>query len=236
MSNIGMIDMHSHILPNADHGCSSADMSLELVKIAKNNGVAAIAATPHFYLHRRDVASFIQKREDAYERLLEALDKNNINDIEIVKGAEVTLETGVAELETKELRGLCYENTDYILVEMPFVTWSDWVFKALEHLTSRHGLIPIIAHIERYNDPRIEELYEMTPIAQINADSVASIFSGKKMIRQLKEGTCHIMGSDLHNIKGRNYDNFITAKKKIPDDILEGMYKLSRAILDNKEI
>ncbi len=236
MPEIKTIDMHSHILPNVDHGCSAVNMSVELVKIAKDNGVEAIAATPHFYLHKTDIDSFFEKREESYEKLMSALEENHIDGIKIIKGAEVTLETGLTELETSKLARLCYENTGYILIEMPFVPWSGWVFNSLRRLSSRHGLTPIIAHIERYSDPLIDDLYEMSPLAQVNADSIANIFSRKKIVSMLRNKVVHVIGSDLHDTKNRNYDHFIIVKNKLSSDILSQVYGFSKAVLDDSNI
>ena len=46
----------------------------------------------------------------------------------------------------------------------------------------------------------------------------------------------HVIGSDLHDIKNRNYDNFITAKNKLSSDILSQVYGFSKAVLDDSNI
>lgn len=43
-----MIDVHSHILPGIDDGPTTPDESLEMCRIAWDDGIRAVVATPHF--------------------------------------------------------------------------------------------------------------------------------------------------------------------------------------------
>ena len=52
-----MIDIHSHILPNLDDGSKSWDMTLEMCRLALQDGITHIVATPHAddtYAYSRD--------------------------------------------------------------------------------------------------------------------------------------------------------------------------------------
>jgi tyrosine-protein phosphatase YwqE len=42
-----MTDIHCHILPNADDGSKSWDMTLEMCRLARADGIGHIVATPH---------------------------------------------------------------------------------------------------------------------------------------------------------------------------------------------
>ena len=52
-----MIDIHSHILPGVDDGVKTEDDAVEFARMAENDGVERIVATPHckegFYLNDR---------------------------------------------------------------------------------------------------------------------------------------------------------------------------------------
>ncbi|MCP5003292.1 MAG: tyrosine protein phosphatase, partial [Planctomycetes bacterium] len=41
-----MIDIHSHILPSLDDGPNTFEESIEMCKIAVNDGISTIVATP----------------------------------------------------------------------------------------------------------------------------------------------------------------------------------------------
>ena len=65
-----IIDFHSHILPNADHGCSDVREALRQLRLAKKFGTTDIVATPHFEPENDTVSSFLKKREEAVNALL----------------------------------------------------------------------------------------------------------------------------------------------------------------------
>ena len=53
-----MIDLHTHILPGVDDGVKTEDESVEFARMALEDGVRVIVATPHcregFYRNERD--------------------------------------------------------------------------------------------------------------------------------------------------------------------------------------
>ena len=42
-----MIDLHSHILPGIDDGSRSLQMSLDMARMAVDDGIEVMACTPH---------------------------------------------------------------------------------------------------------------------------------------------------------------------------------------------
>ena len=47
-----MIDLHSHILPGVDDGAQFIEESISMARMAEDDGITRIVATPHLY--RRD--------------------------------------------------------------------------------------------------------------------------------------------------------------------------------------
>ena len=68
-----MIDIHTHILPNFDDGSASVEISVNMLKALREQGVKNVVLTPHFYDYRTDVDSFVQKRQKALDVLIEEL-------------------------------------------------------------------------------------------------------------------------------------------------------------------
>ena len=89
-----MIDFHTHILPEIDDGARSVRRSLEMYEYQKNSGVDALVATPHFYPGNMTVESFLQRRNNAYERVLAAAEEKGISLIPTYLGAEAALAPG----------------------------------------------------------------------------------------------------------------------------------------------
>ena len=47
-----LTDCHNHILPEMDDGSKSVEMSVAMLQMMQEQGIARVIATPHFYRHR----------------------------------------------------------------------------------------------------------------------------------------------------------------------------------------
>ena len=138
-----MIDFHSHFLPNTDDGAKDLEMSLEMLRFSKKSGVNTVVSTSHCYAFEgnESIKRFLKRRKNAYTEVLSAIDGKEEDYPRIVMGCEVHL---VKNLSTfSELPKLCIQNTDYILLEMPFSVWQDEHFEEIYRITNL-GLKPII--------------------------------------------------------------------------------------------
>ena len=82
-----MIDVHTHILPEIDHGSSSVAESLSMLKILEENGVSDVFCTSHYYCAERRAEDFISSYEPAFDLLV----RENDTSIRLHRGAEVTV-------------------------------------------------------------------------------------------------------------------------------------------------
>lgn len=210
-----MTDYHCHILPDIDDGSKSVEMSLEMIKIMKSQGVERIVATPHFYAHReQDIDSYLKKRQTAYNKPIQA--KPVIEDIRL--GSEVAIEYGLSKLDGIEK--LRFEGTNYILLEPPYAKYEDWVVEEIENIKYEYNLTPIIAHIHRYinrySKAEMQKLLDIDAVLQFNCEALKT-FREKRFIKQLiKDGYPYIFGSDSHNLDERrpNWDLFKSKSTK----------------------
>ncbi len=225
-----MIDMHTHILPGADHGSRSVEMSLSLIDAALSVGIDKIAATPHFYLSSGDsVTYFLEKRNRAFTRLLPALGER-ADKFELYLGAEVNLRLGLSEIDG--LKRLCIGGSNIMLLEMPLdKVWRDWVFNEVSFIIDRHNIRPIIAHIDRYEPSQVAKLFDYFPLmAQINAESLMSFFGRRKILRYFDEGLVYALGSDVH-CEEEAYLYYEKAVNILGDDRMSRINARSRRLL-----
>lgn len=198
-------DLHSHILPGIDDGSASVSESLALLRLAREQGIRHVAATPHFYAHRDDPQAFLDRRARALDQLLRETAKEP--DLpEIFLGAEVYYFLGMSESDA--LHSLSYDGGTAILVEMPMSPWSPQMYEELRQIWKRQGLIPVIAHVDRYIAPlrthRIpEKLEELPVLVQANASFFQRASTSAMAKRMLKKGQIHVLGSDCHNMDFR---------------------------------
>lgn len=197
-----MLDIHSHILPQMDDGSKSVEMSLEMLRSSKNQGVTTMVSTSHFYADRESPDRFLRRRNHAFEKIESELTDS---DPEIILGAEVLYFPGISQSE--EVRSLAIEGTSLILIELPFISWSENIFEELMSFQYLSGLQVIAAHVERYRGIQTrsiyEKLFEYPFYFQCNAEAFSS-FSTRRLALQLADNDLlHFLGTDCHNITSR---------------------------------
>ena len=198
----GYIDIHTHILPGIDDGARDWAQTERMLKLQREQGVTDIIATPHF-----DMEDNYQNPNQIRELVKQAneLAKKVVPEITLYTGCEVLYSPGVIDAYKKG-DILTLADSQYILIE--FFPRSP--YREIEEAISsfvREGLVPVIAHVERYeclmNEyDRLYELSKMGAVMQMNSRS----FLGKrfdkraKMCRKMIEnGYVQFLGSDCHN-------------------------------------
>ena len=215
-----MIDFHSHILPEVDHGASSLDVSVNMLKQAQKAGVVKIVATPHFYMRKDTIDFFLKRRCTALSLLTNYIAQDSSCDIRIIPAAEVALDRNLLSIDLPQLK---IGNTNYILIEMPQnCQWFSWMFDILYEIESKFSLSVILAHVDRYPEKYLEQLLDLGFVLQINAESLIGhrFFTKKRLISYCKKGLIHLIGSDAHDETIRSYSGFISASRKLPQTIL----------------
>lgn len=244
MKPMNKIDGHTHILPSIDDGSQSEAQSYRMLKLEKDNGIGVVLATPHFYPDHLSVKEFVKVRQGAYDKLMTYIKaKEDQEDLPIIRqGAEVLLCTETADLE--DLRDLAIEGTDYILIEMPYQNWQEWMYESIEKIRVRHHLIPVIAHVERYvpmhNDTdQIYRLLSMKGVlGQMNISSVLDRMGARLCHKLIVCQMVHILGSDAHRgkhlleiTKGRH-----CLEKKHGEAVLRKLDQQGIRLLNNEPI
>ncbi len=200
-----MIDIHTHLLPQLDDGSSSVDESKKMLSILSEQGVDTVVATPHFYIDGTEIEHFLKLRKKSLDSLLAKTDENRPS---IALGAEVEFLPGLYTMDNIEK--LCISGTSYMLIEMPFLTWSGYFYTTLSKLYSARGIKPIIAHVERYfefqqDDPAeiLRKLKDCGALIQINSSFLMNKQSKRTALKLVKQGLISFMGSDCHNLEAR---------------------------------
>lgn len=201
MTGTMVTDFHSHILPGMDDGSASLEESLRMLRMESSQGVSRVVATPHFYPQRDAPEAFLKKRDRA-ERLLREAMSHHAGMPELYVGAEVYYFRGMSESEL--LPRLTIQGGRGILIEMPHGPWPEEYFRELTAIWENHGMIPIIAHIDRYmglfrNHRLPEKLAALPVLVQANARFFLERSTSALAMRLLKEDRIQLLGSDCHN-------------------------------------
>ena len=229
-------DFHSHILPGIDDGSRSVEMSIAMLQKLAAQGIDHVVATPHFYAHRDTPDRFLARREKALQHLRQEMEKHT-GLPRITMGAEVYYFPGMSNSEC--LPALTIGDTDYILIEMHDSPWTENMYRELENIRIRQGLIPVIAHVDRYITPLRqhgipERLRNMEVIVQANGEFFLDWRTRRLAMQLLQGGYIHLLGSDCHNLTNRapNLDKAVKAiQKKLGDKPLQRIGHYERHIL-----
>lgn len=202
---MSVIDFHSHILPGIDDGSPSVEQSIAMLLAEAAQGIRHVVATPHFYAQYHKPESFLQKRREAEAMLRREMEKYpDLPRLSI--GAEVLYFSGISD--SAALAELTVDGSEYILVEMPIPPWSERVYKELRDISRKQGLIPIIAHVDRYIAPFRthgipKRLAELPVLIQANGEFFLERATKNMALRMMRQGRIHLLGSDCHNLTDR---------------------------------
>lgn len=196
-----MIDFHSHCLPMMDDGAKDVTEAVAMLTASVAQGVQTVVATSHYYRSEETIASFLHRRHEAVKRL----DGNIPDDLTLVLGAEVLLQPGLSK---SNLRKLCIEGTNRILVELPFMSPENWVYEELENISLDQRLDIILAHVDRYmlwySQDEIASIIDFPGVSvQINAEAFLDAATFRALRRWLPQPEYLVFGSDMHHIDRR---------------------------------
>lgn len=221
-----MTDLHTHILPGMDDGSPDVDTSMAMLRMEAEQGVDTVVLTPHFYRDRERPEHFLERRWKSALQLaeeLKALPAGERNKLpHILLGAEVAWVPNLPNLV--DLKQFRIGKSGYFLLELPFAPWDDSMINQIYDLMGHTGMIPIIAHLERYiksqKPEHIEDVLSLGVPIQVSADELCRPFSrGMKLLRK---GQAHLVASDCHNTDRR------------PPDLKQGMETVKRKLGDRQ--
>lgn len=198
-------DFHSHILPGIDDGSASVTESVAMLRLEAEQGIRRVVATPHFYSGYDSPERFLENRDRA-EALLRAEMAQYEEMPQLFVGAEVYFFRGMSESDF--LPQLTIRGKSCILIEMPPAPWPEDFFRELENMWKYRGIMPVIAHIDRYIGPfrtyGIPQRLEQLPVlVQANGSFFLDRGTASMAMRMLKADRIHLLGSDCHNMTNR---------------------------------
>ena len=206
-----MIDIHTHILPNIDDGADSLEEAYEMALMAVRSGVEALVATPHSNQGMGIMDHERRKQEQAFLDLEQVLLREKVP-LKLYRGMEIWSSIDMVEkIQTGKL--ITLNETPYVLIEFAFDEEPWWIEAIIDELQGA-GLVPILAHPERYfcvqEDPGLLSEWRMQGAqAQMNKGSILGRF-GREIERTaeilLKKHLFTCIASDAHHAYIRTTD------------------------------
>lgn len=239
----GWTDIHCHLLPAIDDGAGNNDESLEMARIAVQEGTTTMVVTPHqLGCWRQNLAQDIRRRTNALQELL------NEHQIPLVvlPGGEIRIEDDMPELLDQDELMTLGDHRRHVLVEQPFEIY--FPLQPIQELLSQRSLQGILAHPERnrgimHRPALVGELVDAGWLMQVNAGSLLGAFGSKSQnlaAQFLSSGWVHFLATDCHGAKNRRplmRDAFARASELIGEQAaLQLCCENPRLVADGRDV
>lgn len=238
---LAMIDLHSHTLPGLCDGSQSLETSLQMARMAVEDGVTHLACTPHIYPHVYDNST--ATIAPALADLQSELDKNAIP-LRLLIGADVHLTPDtIFGLKKGVIPTL--NHSRYFLLEPSHHVPVDGFLGYIENFVNA-GYVPVITHPERLKwvETHYEEFLEAARLGawiQLTAGAVTGHFGRRAQQwseRFLLDGYVHILATDAHGVDKRPpiLSAGMAAAAELLEDETEArrlVFERPQAIVDN---
>lgn len=198
-----MVDIHCHILPGIDDGSKSWEMTAEMCRIAAEDGVTHIVATPHcndeFDYNRERYTGMLAELSDVAQGALT---------FSIGCDFHFSYDNIVDALDHPQRYTIA--DSQYLLVEFSDYSIAPTVNDQLLQISSR-GMVPIITHPERNpllmkRPELVLRMVEQGCLVQVTANAITGGWGSRpqKMAEWLlQREAVHVIASDAHDPKHR---------------------------------
>ena len=226
-----MTDLHCHILPGIDDGAENVSEAKAMLSMQRAAGVESLCLTPHFCPEDKQIAAFLSERESAWESLCAVLVPQEKEQLRL--GAEVRY---CEQLLSLDLRSLTLGQSDYLLLELPGCSYPAYAVQIMEELLGR-GIIPVLAHVERYayfrEEPELlKRLIDLGVLAQVSAQTLFDKRDRNFSVACLKHGLAQIVASDAHNETTRK--PCMELLRKLPQELQQLHTAFAAAVWENE--
>jgi protein-tyrosine phosphatase len=199
-------DIHCHLLPSIDDGAKNWDDSLAMARLASDDGIVTVIATPH------QLGNFESNHgDDIWRRVIELQQRLDAAEIplKVLPGADVRIESGMFD---KLLNGdvlTLGDHRQHVLLELPHELYLP--FEPILRELKSHGIVGILSHPERNEGilrrPEIvASLVDGGCLMQITAGSICGAFGPECQHLSewlLAEGLVHFVATDGHGPRSR---------------------------------
>jgi protein-tyrosine phosphatase len=190
-----VIDIHSHLLPGVDDGSPSVDVSVDVLRRFRDDGVTTVVCTPHLKASAAHAAPW-----DAHLSILAELEAVAPSVPALRLGWEIMLDRPGVDLSRRELR---LGGSRAMLVEFPWGPLPAGTSIEISRL-ARAGIVPVLAHPERYRGCTLAMVREWREVGAVIQTDASILLAGDggpmtELARSmLEQGLIDILASDNH--------------------------------------
>ncbi len=199
-------DIHCHLLPGIDDGANHWDDTLAMARMAADDGITTIVATPH------QLGSWSENRGEEIRSLVDECNERLSNEqipLKVLPGGEIRIEPGlIDELVTGELVTLG-DHRRHVLLELPHELY--FPIDGLMNELAARRITVVLAHPERnqglLRQPDLAvDLVNAGCLMQLTAGSLCGMMGSHvddMAVWMISEGLVHVVATDAHSPRTR---------------------------------
>jgi protein-tyrosine phosphatase len=240
-----MIDLHCHLLPGVDDGAKTWDETLGMCRMAADDGIRTVFATPHFQETGMRVPRDTVLRLVA--ELRARLEKENIS-LDVRAGNEIYAHPHMETFVETKQAATYGDAGQYVLFELPPQGVPLEGLKEMVFRLTLKGITPVLAHPERNAMFRADAgalaaLVSQGVVCQITAAALSE--NGDAASREacfdwFRGGLAHLLSTDAHNLANRAprmARAFEVLKKEIPENVYRAVRdEYPSAVLEGRAV
>ena len=218
MGKTQFIDIHSHFVFGVDDGAYDLNASMAMLEQAASLNFKILLATPHATELTDD--EFNLQLLNHFKQVKEAAQKEKLH-VELFLAAEMFFSHRIFDWFSYSWSTF-NNNGKYFLFELPLFDLPEGVGEFIFQARLK-GLVPILAHPERYRylHDKIDKLLTFVQqgcLIQINAGSIVGQFGSSVQsfaFKLIKSGMAHFVASDAHETESRSYLTLVQAREEL---------------------
>ena len=199
-----MIDIHAHILPGIDDGPDDWEGSLDLLRMAREDGIEGAVCTSHVLDQLNSVIE--EKLTSKFAELQERVREAGMQ-FDLWLGSEIHC---FSRFDVSSPLATIDGNGKYMLIEFSMGEVPAQPMNLFNHLISQ-GVTPILAHPERntvlMQKPDLARTFVQGGVLlQVNSGSLTGVFGKRSQsaaFRMVDQGIVHFVASDGHGTHSR---------------------------------
>jgi protein-tyrosine phosphatase len=203
-----VIDLHTHVLPGIDDGAKSLEDSMNMARMAADDGITTLVATPHAWWGGEANGGTVIR--GAVGEVMRELEKLGIP-VQVVPGSEVPMRPNLLDIVQAEPTWTYAGQGKYLLLEPPWgpvPAYAPDLVRAFIDV----GITPIIAHPERNPDIQahvdvLDRLMKAGALTQITGHSLTGRHGSEARSAAflfLETNRVDVVSSDAHNARNRS--------------------------------
>lgn len=190
-----MIDLHCHLLPGVDDGSRSVEQSVQVLAMMAQKGITGVVLTPHL-----EASRVREGPPPEHDEAFAALSAAAPGGIRLYRGAEIMLDRALTP-RVVATRRVTLAGSRYVLVEFMRLVAAQAAAAALTQVV-RAGLVPLLAHPERYQvctPAMVAQWRSIGALIQVDANTLlAASGRGERARDLLAGGLADVLAADNH--------------------------------------